>query len=208
MDEYAVGRLLGNISYQDWVTKELFSFGWFVVLGVQLAVYAVWLQLLDKSRVRDILLFGSLSSIGFILADVILGSYYGLYSAKISLLPIKPALFIVSITVTPVLFMMVYQYFSSWKRYTLGLAICSAALSFGLAPLYKYLGILEYHLGWNYFYSFLRTFTDGMIARAMVLWFASIEQNHLTESVNRGFARLQPVATKPISHEETDKSNE
>ncbi len=94
------------------------------------------------------MLFGSLSSGGFILADVIFGSYLGFTSHGIDLFPFKPSFFIVSITVTPVLVMLIYQYTSSWRSYTIWLVITVAALSFVLAPLYMILGIFQYHKGW------------------------------------------------------------
>ncbi|MDF2632607.1 MAG: hypothetical protein K0Q85_1203 [Caproiciproducens sp.] len=209
MDEYELGRLLVNISYKNWITKELFSLGWFVILGVMLSVYAVWLKLLDKSRVKDILLFGSLSSIGFMLADVIFGSYLGFSSHGIDIFPFKPSFFIVSITVTPVLFMLIYQYTSSWRSYTMWIIICTAALSFGLAPLYMNLGILEYHKGWNHFFTFLRSVTDGMIARAIVLWFTSIEQSQPASSrVAQRLFDVQPAAAKPLDNDENDKTDD
>ena len=208
MEEYEVGRLLANISYQQWTTKELFSLGWFVILGVLAGVYAVWLKLLDKSRVRDILLFGSLCSIAFMLADVIFGSYLGFISHGIDLFPLNPSFFIVSITVSPVLFMLVYQYTSSWRSYTMWLVICTAALSFGLAPLYMNLGILEYHRGWNHFFTFLRSVTVGLIARAIVLWFASIEQSQLTSKrVSQRFFDVQPASAKPLDYDKGDKTD-
>jgi hypothetical protein len=57
MEEYEIQRSLVSLSYQNWITNELFTFGWFVILGILVVVYAIWLQLLDRTRVRDILLF-------------------------------------------------------------------------------------------------------------------------------------------------------
>lgn len=209
MEEYEVGRMLAKLSYHHWITKELFSVQWFIILGVILSIYAVWLKYLDKSRVKDLLLFGSLSSVGFLIADIILGSYFGFTSHKVDLFPFKPSIFIVSITITPVLFMLVYQYCSSWRNYTIWLVICTAVLSYGLAPLYIKLGILEYHKGWNHSISFLRTFADGMIARAMLMALTSLEQkNSVSHRTNHNFYRLHPATAKPLDAEPEKKDTQ
>jgi hypothetical protein len=158
---YETVRLLSYQSYQHWISEEVFSFRWFVIVGVLAAVYAVWLKLLDKRRVKDILLFGSLLSIGYVLADVILGSFVGFYAYRISIFPIKPSIFIVSITIAPIMFMLVLQYTSSWPSFMLWGTIGTAVLSFGLVPLYVHMDILQLYKGWNYSLSFLRTFTGG-----------------------------------------------
>lgn len=205
---YETARLLAYQSYQQWISTELFSFNWFVIMGMLAIFYTVWIKLVDTSRLSKILLLGSLSAVGFLIADIILMGYFGVAQYKVSPLPVEPPIFIVSVTKAPILYMLVYQYTSSWKSYALWASIGTAVLSFGLFPLYSLLGIFQLH-HWNYFYQFLLMFTGGMIARALLLWVISLEQGHPAFSrVSSPFPGLQPVATKPLKEHRDDGTDE
>ncbi len=55
---YETSRLLASQSYQQWVSTELFSFGWFFTLGVLAIIYVIWLKLVDTNRLSQLLLMG------------------------------------------------------------------------------------------------------------------------------------------------------
>jgi|GEM_PF-941170 len=201
---YETARLLTYQSYQQWISTELFSFGWFFMIGVIAAVYAIWLKVVDKSRIQSILLLGSLSAVGLIIADMVLMGYFGVAEYKISLFPVEPPIFIVSITEAPILYMLALQYTSSWKAYLLWAGIGTAVLAFGILPLYSLLGIFQLH-HWNYLYHFLLMFTDGVIARALLLWLINMEQGQPVSSrASSMFSGLQPVAAKPLDKDKED----
>ncbi len=126
---YETSRLLASQSYQQWVSTELFSFGWFFTLGVLAIIYAIWLKLVDTNRLSQLLLMGSLSAIGFVIGELVLIELFGVTEYKIRPIPFIPPLFIVSITKAPVLFMLAQQYSTSWKIYALWAAAGSAVLS-------------------------------------------------------------------------------
>jgi hypothetical protein len=204
---YETARLLAYQSYQQWITHELFSFDWFFEIAIIFIVYAIWLKLVDKSRIQSFLLAGSLSAVGFTIADMVLMGYFGVAEYKIRLFPFEPALFIVSITITPTLYMLVLQYTSSWKSYLLWTSIVSAFLAFGLLPLYSSLGILQlYH--WNYFYQFILMLTNGTISRVLLLWFIRMEQSTPASSRNyQVFPGLLPIYTKHLDNSEENSSD-
>jgi len=202
---YETARLLIYQSYQQWISTEFFSFGWFVIIGVLVIVYGIWLKIVDKSRIQSILLLGSLSAIGFIIADMVLISYLGVADYKIRIFPWQPPIFIVSITIAPILLMLIYQYTSSWSGYTLWTGIAMAVLAFGLLPIYSFLGIYQL-VKWNYFYQFLLMFTDGVIARVLILWLISLEQGHPVSSRSSAMFGLQPVATKTLDTKKKDST--
>lgn len=200
---YEINKIVATASYQHWLTDELYSSQWFLTMTVIALFYTVWLKLVDKSRLSHLLLLGSLSAIGFVIAEVILIGLLGVAEYKIRPFALMPPLFIVSITKAPILYMLVQQYTNSWKSYTLWAGIGTAGIAFGLFPLYSLVGIYQLH-HWNYLYQFLLMFTDGMIARALLLWVINIEQKQMAlHPVSPTFSRLQPVATKPLN-EDTD----
>ena len=202
---YETARLLAYQSYQQWISTEIFSSGWFIIVGLLVIVYTVWIKLVDTSRLRDLLLLGSLSAVGFAIADMILSGYFGVVEYKIRPFPLEPPIFIVSITKGPILYMLVQQYTSSWKSYALWTSIGTAVLTFALLPAYSLLGIFQLHK-WNYFYQFLLMFTDAMIARALLLWVISLEQGQSSVHghVSSTSSGLQPAATKPLNNDKED----
>ena len=130
--------------------------------------------------------------------------YFGVAEYKIRLFPFEPALFIVSITIEPTLYMLVLQYTSSWKTYFLWTSVVSAFLAFGLLPIYSLLGILQLN-HWNYVYQFILMLTNGTIARALLLWLIFIEQSTPASSRRyQVFPGLMPVYTKYLDN---DKEN-
>lgn len=195
---YETARLLAYQTYQQWISKEFLSTGWFVMVAVLAVTYAIWLKLVDTRRLRDLLLIGCLCAVGFSVADIILIGYFGVADYNISLGPGRPPVFVLSLTVGPILFMLIQQYTFSWKEYLLWTVIGSAAAAFGLMPLYVFLGIITFYK-WNYFYHFFYMLTAGIVSRALLLWIISLEQSHLALSrEDSAFSGLQPAASKPI----------
>lgn len=174
---YELARKLAQLSYQNWVSHELFSFGWFVLIIVNVIFYITWLKLLDKSRLSHLLLIGSLSAVGFLIGDIILFGFLGVAEYKVAITPIQPPLFILSITIVPIIIMLVQQYTSSWRGYLLWNSIGMAFLTFVLLPIYSLIGIFQFH-SWNYFYYFLYIITSTLIVRGVFLWIIGIEQRH------------------------------
>lgn len=205
---YENARLLTYQSYQQWLIHELFSVGWFFEITIISIIFAIWLKLLDKSRIQSILLLGVLSAIGFAMSDMLLIDYLGVIEYKIRLLPIDSALFMGSITTAPILYMLVLQYTSSWKTYLLWAGIGTTIVALGLLPIYSLLGILKFYR-WNYFYQLILMLMNGAIVRVLLLWFIRVEQS-TPVSIRRYqvFPGLLPVFTKHLTNEEKDNDDE
>ncbi|MDF2635526.1 MAG: hypothetical protein K0R78_2400 [Pelosinus sp.] len=201
---YETARLLSGQSYQHWISNEFLSFSWFFAVGMLAVFYTVWFKLVDKRKLGQLLLLGTLSSVGFIIGEIVLLSTLGLAEYKIRVLPLTPPLFLVSVTIAPILFMLIQQFTTSWKSYVLWVLIGMGALAFGLIPLYSLIGILQLYK-WNYFYQFLLMITNGIIARGLLLLVISIQQSQSKGSrVIKVFPGIQPVATKPLDSSKVD----
>ena len=206
-DIYELGRLLANVSYQHWISEELFSFGWFVSVGALIVAYGIWLILVDKSRIKDLLLLGSLCAVAFAVIDTVLVGFLGLWSFKIRLFPFQPPLFIVGLTMGPIMYMLVFQYTSSWRNFFLWNGIGCAVIVFGVLPVFSLLGIFQLYK-WNWVFHYLLFFLVGTVARGLLFWFTSIEQNQpASKRMAQLYPKLQPAATKPLISDETDKTD-
>lgn len=173
---YETSRKLAEQSYQHWVTYELFSLDWFVIVIVLAVFYIVWLILLDKSRTSHLLLIGSLSAVGFLISAIVL-NYFGVIEYKVAITPFEPPIFIASVTLAPVLIMLTQQYTSSWKGYLMINCLGMGFLAFVISPIYSLIGIYQFHR-WNYIYTFLLLYFGALVSRLVYLWIIGVERKH------------------------------
>ncbi|MCX7711550.1 MAG: hypothetical protein N2484_17050 [Clostridia bacterium] len=162
-----------NQSYQRWAAQELFSFGWFFNIVFLIVLYTVWIKIVDKRRIKELLLFGSFISVAAGFVDVIAVSS-GLWEYKIRLFPINPATFPFDYTVVPIFYMIVMQYTSSWRGYLIGSLLAAGVFAFVISPIYINLGIKQYH-NFNYFYMFLLVFGVTTFIKTVYNWLTKIE---------------------------------
>ncbi|HEX3031017.1 MAG TPA: hypothetical protein VHS59_02060 [Bacillota bacterium] len=176
MSSYETARTLASQSYQHWISKEFLTYQWWFGAVLLFVSYAVWLLLVDKRRITQILLFGSLVTALAGALEIILASFFGFWEYKIAILPIEPPLFIITYTVAPIWKMLVLQYTSSWKGYHIWLGIVVGVLAFGILPIYSALGMFQMYKGWTYFHHFGMMFTNAAVCRAIVVWLIGLEQ--------------------------------
>ncbi len=166
-----------NASYNNWISKELFSFGWIFNICFLIIFYIIWIILIDKKRLKELLLFGALISVVASFIDIVAVSL-GLWEYKTRLFPINPATFPFDYTVLPILYIFVMQYSSSWKSYLIGSVIACSIFSFIISPIYVWLGIKIYH-NFNYFYMFVLVFTVTTFIKAIFNWIDNIQEKSL-----------------------------
>lgn len=182
---------LWDIKYTLWISEELFSLSWFVILIAMIGTYTILFIFIDRSRLREILFYGSLLSVSFGYLEVV-ATTIGLWGYKTNFLPFAPGIVPFSYTL-PVPHLLVYQYTSSWKSFAIANTIMSLFFAFVVLPLYVWVGVLWLG-GWNYVYAFIMTMIITFFVRAVVIWLANIEQNHATQRNRISLSpKLQPA---------------
>lgn len=181
---YEKFRELTRLSVQRWLNEEVFSFGWFLMVAVLIAAYAVWLKLLDRRRATELLLIGSLAAVAKSLNSMIIGSLLGLANYTIRLLPFQSNVFISSITIAPIIVMLAEQYTRSWKGYMVRTAIGIGVLCLIIFSIYDYVGIVEFH-NWNVFYHFVVLFVIAQAVRLTFLWITGTQKRYTLRPENR-----------------------
>lgn len=174
---YEKSRELERLSMERWLSDEVFSFGWFLMLGILIIFYAVWLKLLDKRKITELLLIGSLTAVVKSLNSMFLGQMLGLAEYTIRLVPVHSNIFITSMTISPIIVMLAEQYSSTWGGYIVRAGIGYAILCFGIFPLYILVGVLKIY-NWNVLYHFLVLFTLSLVVRCAFLWITGIQERH------------------------------
>jgi hypothetical protein len=136
-----------------WTSDDLFSFNWWLLVILMIFLWLLWGKLVNKSRIVEILLGGSLISIVTLLLDLI-GLNLGLWNYTSLLFSgFYPTLVPVDLVVIPVTYMLIYQYKVSWSAFLLTSVIVSGVYSFVAEPIFNGLDIYRMH-HWRYIYSF------------------------------------------------------
>lgn len=136
-----------------WLNYNLFSFPWWVIVVMNLLVFYVAWKMLSRTRLFELLTLGGLTVIVSTLLDIITVQY-GLTGYPNSLFPISPSLFLGSFTMIPVIYMLIYQYFSTWRSYITAMIVVSVILSFVVENFLRWLNIYQY-INWNSIYSLI-----------------------------------------------------
>lgn len=117
-----------NIAYSHWINDEFLTWKWWLLLFLTIVPWFIWWKIVDKKRVREILLFGLVITIlTLILDDIGTGLLWWGYPDKLAqlYLPLLPA----DLTLVPIYLMIIYQYFNRTFQQFLIATIVAGALS-------------------------------------------------------------------------------
>jgi hypothetical protein len=195
-----------NITWNRYITEELFSYQWWGMLILLSALYAIWIKLLDKSRAFEIILFGSFVAVQSVMVDIA-GYSMGLWQHNIRLLPIVPGVFPLDFTVVPILLMFAHQYGSTWSKYIIWSALASLLFSFVISPAFQLTGIKAY-FNWHFAYFVFLVMVVAVISRLVIQMVAKTVQIHSTNfSSPPKFDPLPQPAAKHLPDLEENKKN-
>lgn len=197
---------LWNISYSDYLNQALFSYQWWGIVALLIIFYILWWKLVDKTRLIEILLFGSFVTVMSTLFDL-----WGISAARwqynIGLLPFQLAPFPFDYSVVPILLMISYQYSSSWLTYIINSSLSSAFISFVVGPLFRYFGIMSY-FDWNFIYFFLANIAMAAMARIVILLILQTVESSRTENTTaNGYNSIAQPATKPLPNKNKNNND-
>ncbi|WNF35265.1 CBO0543 family protein [Bacillaceae bacterium IKA-2] len=156
-----------------WKTHTLFSFNWWFLFVTTIGFLILWLWLLDKSRVIEIITFGLLLTTIVCILDLI-GITLVLWSYPDRLAPFLTPIFEVHRIHMPILYMLIYQYFKPWKSFILVITFASFIFAFVLEPITVWLGVYIIH-NWRYMYSFPIYILLGITFKYLMIKFKHIE---------------------------------
>lgn len=196
---------LWNVTYARYLEQEIFSVQWWGIIVTLGIVYFIWWKVVDKTRLLEILLFGSYVAVSSAVIDI-WGVTTAHWQYNIRIFPILPAPFPFDYTLVPILLMLSYQYGKHWGSYLGWSALASGLFSFGISPLFQATGIKSFY-EWSFFYFFILMMGLAMLARyAMQLTVQTMEASRANhQAAPRHSAVLQPVM-KPLSDEEMDNA--
>lgn len=188
---------LWNVTYARYLTQELFSWQWWGIVAMLVFLYVVWWRFVDKSRLVEIMLFGSFISVSAAVVDI-WGVTTAHWQYNIRLLPLLPAPFPFDFTAVPILLMLTYQYNRTWGSYLAWSAAVAALFSFGVGPLLQATGVSSI-FNWRLGYFFVILMGYAIAARAAILLTLRVAKAGRADIVySRGFSPLAQPAAKPM----------
>ncbi|MDR3563707.1 MAG: hypothetical protein P4N59_20050 [Negativicutes bacterium] len=167
-----MAQLLTQARIENWLGESLGTWRWWVLLALLFVPWFVWAKLADRKNLLELALFGMLIMVNSITLDE-LGFVLSLWHYPVDVIPVFPRLTSVDYTAVPIVFMLIYQYFPTWKSFFWALTIVAALFSFVVEPLIAKLGFYVL-VKWMYWYSFIIYIIMGLLSRWLTKLFADI----------------------------------
>ncbi|MBK1810030.1 hypothetical protein JHL18_05150 [Clostridium sp. YIM B02505] len=151
-----------DLSLQHWYNYELFTWQWWIKFVYIIIPIFLLYKLLDRKRSFEILTYGLMISLMATVIDIA-GSDFMIWNYKIRLLPV--GIFLVHDTIfIPIISMLLYQYYTSWKAFITANLILSAIGAYIEEPIAVWINIYE-PLAWRHTYSFFAFFAMTVICK-------------------------------------------
>lgn len=143
---------LSKTEYQYWLENTLFTFHWWFLITLLILPWFAWWKLVDKKRLFEIMSLGYMVFFIALIFDE-LGTELLLWGYRYRVTPLLHALIPYDFTVLPVVYMLFYQWFKTWKSYFWSHVGLSLVFAFIAEPILQWMNIYEqYH--WKHIYSF------------------------------------------------------
>jgi hypothetical protein len=157
-----------NLRINFWLENELFTIEWWFLLGVILILpWVIWIKFYDKSRTFELIVFGTLTMITAAVLDAI-GEDLSFWGYPIELIPAGHNAFPFNFGIVPVAFMLLHQYLSNWKSFSIGLLFLALVFAYLGEPLSQFMGVYKL-FKWKFTYSFFYYIINGLALRLIIL---------------------------------------
>lgn len=158
-----------------WLNENLFTFGWWVLLFATMGLFIVWVIILDKKRILEIIAYGLMVEVIGLIGDTV-GIFLFLWDYSNSLTPLPQILEIHTVQM-PIIYMIIYQYFKTWKTFLIAVAINAFVFALILEPLLVWLQIYELQ-HWKHIYSLVPYFLIAVALKWIINQFKQLDQNY------------------------------
>ncbi|MFJ5763144.1 CBO0543 family protein [Neobacillus sp. NPDC093182] len=128
--------------------------------------WIIWAKLVNRRRLLEIILVGTLAIIPTIFLNDI-GSELKFWTYPFKFFPVAPSALPFDMSIVAVAFMLLYQTFEQWKNYMVALLIMPVLIAFIGEPISKALNLV-YYIRWKYYYSFFYYIILGITIKFIV----------------------------------------
>jgi hypothetical protein len=196
---YQIRTDLWNVLLAQWQTAITTPKYW-GLLAIIIIAYIVWYRLTDKTRLLNLLFYGSLITVMTSLVDL-LGTTSGLWYYKVQLLPLTTSVFLRDWTLIPLTYMLVQQYSSNWRQFFIWNAVATFFLTCILMPIFSALEIIQL-MQWNYLYAFVVSYVTATLSRAAFHLVVQVQNTAREEKPSPLGSALMHPAFKPLDKQD------
>ena len=150
-EAYQIQSAADQAGREFWFNNVFLTPKWWLIVAVAVLPVVIWWKLVDRRRLFEIMTYGLLVSLLAGLLDAI-GVELDAWEYKYDFVPLLDVFIVYDISVLPVSYMLVYQYFQSWRGFVTAHLILSFAFAFISEPLLVWLDIYQL-IGWKHIYS-------------------------------------------------------
>ncbi|MDF2985047.1 MAG: hypothetical protein K0R50_557 [Eubacterium sp.] len=161
-----VQEQLSAVRIDQWLHGIVFQWRWWFLLFIFFISAFIWWRTLDKSRLREIVLYVSLIIILTLVLDEI-GEEMTLWDYPYDLIPLFPPLSAIDLACLPFIYSLIFQRFRTWKSFVIATIIMSGIFCFILEPLFIRIGIYQM-LVWESYYGFPIYIMMAVICKILV----------------------------------------
>lgn len=140
-----------DLSMDYWMQYNFNKWTWWFLIFWTIFPLFIWWKCINRQRFLEISFFGLLVSLCAGILDVG-GVFNLLWAYPDSIVPILPNFFPIDYVVIPVVFMLIYQKYPTWKAFLIVSTVLSAVLSFVFDPVMVWINLYQ-PLSWQYYYS-------------------------------------------------------
>ena len=169
---------LYHLELNGWLKNEFLTWEWWILVVFLIVPWVIWAKLVKRDIILEILLFGTIIILTTTLLDVV-GAQYSFWDYPIAFLPIIPRAFPFDFSMVTVAYMLLYQYFRTWKSFILAQIVMALTYAFIGEPFCEWIKLVNY-LEWGYRYSFIYYIIVGIGTRALLLKLASLSKTSRT----------------------------
>lgn len=159
-----------------WFNNVVFTNKWWLLVALTIFPIILWWRVVDRKRFFEITTYGLLVVVLAGLLDAI-GVELDAWEYKYDLVPLLDVFIVYDISILPVSYMLIYQYFRTWRSFAIAHVIIALVFAFILEPLLVWLDVYQL-INWKHIYSvpgyfllaiFLRWFMGRLIKKSQTL---------------------------------------
>lgn len=171
-----IQRYLTSIHIDNWLKQDVFHFRWWCLIGLVFVILLVWWNLLDKSRLPEIVLYAILSTI-ITLGIVEYGEELTLWNYPTDIIPIFPPLTSINLISLPLIYSLTYQYFITKKSFIWATVIITSVICFIIEPILVWGGFYQL-IYWKYYFSVPIYISLAILIRVLVIRINNINEKY------------------------------
>jgi hypothetical protein len=171
MDEIAkelitLQQRYATLAIENWLSGILLTWKWWLLVFFFIMPWLIFIKYLDRDRSLQIWSFGLIVIIITSFIDD-LGSELSAWIYPIKFVPVGLLAYPFDFSIIPVTLMLIYQYFNTWKTFSIALVSQATIFAFIGEPISVWLGTVTY-LKWKYIYSFIFYIVTGFVAKLII----------------------------------------